>query len=91
MPIYLFLVMEAPKAILKEIRNIQRKFLWEGNVDKKKWELVSWDKIYKPKSQGGLGIRYPKKNNEVLGEKNWWGWVTHNMESWAKLWHVKYA
>ena len=67
MPIYIFSVMEAPKAVLKERRNIQRKFLWGGSVDKKKWALASWDKICKPKSQGGMGIRVPKKNNEVRG------------------------
>ena len=48
MPIYLLLVMEAPKVVPKEIRNIQRKFLWGCNADKKKWALVRWDNICKP-------------------------------------------
>jgi len=30
MPIYLFSVMATPKAVLKDIQNIQRKFLWEA-------------------------------------------------------------
>ena len=31
MPIYLFSVLEAPKSTNKQIRNIQRNFLWGGN------------------------------------------------------------
>ena len=40
--------------------------------EKKKWALVAWDKIYKPKSHGGLGLHDPQILNKVLGEKLWW-------------------
>ena len=45
MSIYLFSTMEAPKVILKEIKNLQWKFLWSGLSDKHKWALVKWDEV----------------------------------------------
>ena len=42
MPMYLFLVLAALKAIIKQIRNIQRQFLWGGTKDIRKWPLVDW-------------------------------------------------
>ena len=36
-----FSMMAAPKEVLKEIRNIQRKFSWGGNVYKQKLALFS--------------------------------------------------
>ena len=40
MPMYLFSVLVALKSIIKQIRNIQRQFLWGGTNDIRKWPLV---------------------------------------------------
>ena len=40
MPLYLFSVLSAPKVVLKQIRNIQRNFLWGSTDDRRKWALV---------------------------------------------------
>ena len=61
--------MVAPMVVLKDIRSIQRQFLWGCNQDKHRWELVSWDKICQPKSRGGMELHDPKNNSEVLGDK----------------------
>jgi len=60
LPIYLFSVMATPKKILKDMRRIQRKFLWGGKDDKNKWALVNWDMVCTPKLNGGLGLRDPE-------------------------------
>ena len=91
MPIYLFSVLATLKSIIKQIRNIQRKFLWEGMEGNKKWPLVDWQTICTLKSIGGLGLRDPLDNNKVMSAKIWWRWVNYAEESWAKLWHLKYA
>ena len=77
MPMYLLLVLSAPKSVLKEIRNLQRHFLWEGRGSKAKFALVSWEKVSMPKNLGGLGLRNPEVVGEVQGAKIWWRWCNH--------------
>ena len=91
MPLYLFSVLSAPKAVLKQIRNIQRNFLWGSTDDRRKWALVYWATICRPKEAGGLGFWDPISSNKMMGAKIWWRWVTHSSEPWAMVWHQKYA
>jgi hypothetical protein len=90
-PTYLFTTLAAPQSVIRAIRNIQRSFLWHGHHPNKKWVLVGWDKICRPKALGGLGLRDPGKLNQVMGEKLWWRWLKHPTELWEKIWKRKYA
>ena len=72
MPMYLLSVLSAPKSVLKEIRNLQHNFLWEGRGNKAKFTLVSWEKVSMTKKLGGLGIRDPEAMGEVQGANIWW-------------------
>lgn len=72
---FLLLVILAPKGILNKIREIYRKFMWNGAEEKNKWALVSWDKIFNPKSLGGLDLLDPEKMSVVCGAKLWWQWI----------------
>lgn len=74
-PIFMFSALLAPKGITQQCRNIQRDFLWGKGEEKKKWALVSWEKICKPKTHGGLGLDDTEVLNKVLGEKLWWRWL----------------
>ena len=65
MPMYLLLVLSAPKSILKEIRSLQRNFLWGGHEAKAKFSLVCWEDICQTKEQGGLGLIDPKVMSEI--------------------------
>ena len=58
---------------------------------KKKWALVDWDIVCKPKHAGGLGLRDPKITNKVLSANIWWIWVTNKGEPWETFWHQKHA
>ena len=66
--------------------NIQRDFLWGEGEEKKKWALVAWDKLCKPKDHGGLGLHDPKTLNKVLGPKLWWKLLKESATPWAKHW-----
>eukprot|EP00253_Pinus_taeda_P025039 PITA_25039 len=81
----------APKGVLEKFRSIQRDFLWGKEETKKKWALVSWDKICKPKRQGGLGLDDQEILNKALGTKLWWRWVQEPKAQWARIWKEKYA
>ena len=83
--------MTTPKSINKEIRSIQRKFLWGGLGDNNKWALVGWDNMCLQKIYEGLGFRDPDKCSEALEEKILRCWITHDYDPWAQVWHSKYA
>eukprot|EP00253_Pinus_taeda_P019743 PITA_19743 len=55
-PVFMLSTLPAPKGVLQRFRNIQRDFLWGKEETRKKWALVSWEKIYRPKHYGGLGL-----------------------------------
>lgn len=38
------------------VRSYQEEFLWEGQSDRKKLQLMKWSEVIKPKSCGGLGL-----------------------------------
>eukprot|EP00253_Pinus_taeda_P015206 PITA_15206 len=79
------------RGVWEPVRNIQRDFLWGKGEEKKKWPLVAWDKISKPKAHGGLGLHDPENLNRVSGAKLWWRWLKELATPWAKLWKQKYA
>eukprot|EP00253_Pinus_taeda_P008423 PITA_08423 len=88
-PIFMFSARPAPKGVMKHIRNIQIYFLWGKGEEKMKWDLVAWDKICKPNTQGGLGLLDPKTLSKVLEAKLWWRWQkesTKNKGKW-RIWN----
>lgn len=72
MPLYLFSILAAPKWVLKRIRDLQRGFLWGNTATNRKWALVKWITVCKPKEKGGIGLRDPAHSNAIMGAKIWW-------------------
>eukprot|EP00253_Pinus_taeda_P026720 PITA_26720 len=91
MPLYLFSILAAPKWVLKRLRNLQRDFLWGSSETNRKWALVKWDTVCRPKIKGGIGLRDPENSNTIMNAKIWWQWVTNPDKLWAKIWRAKYA
>jgi len=81
----------ALKGVLWQLINIQRNFLWAKEENKKKWALVSWEKICRPKGHGGLGLDNQEILGKALGAKLWWHWVDNPKTPWASIWKEKYA
>ena len=71
-PTFMMSVFPTSKGILQKIRTMQRDFLWRGAETKKKWALVAWEKVYKPKRKGGLGLQDPQVINDTYRAKLWW-------------------
>eukprot|EP00253_Pinus_taeda_P008430 PITA_08430 len=82
---------QAPIGVLQQFRNIQRDFHWGREETRKKWALVSWEKICKPKNHGGLGLDDQQILSKVLGAKLWWRWVKNPKAQWENIWKEKYA
>lgn len=85
MPLYLFSIMAAPKWVLKEIKHIQRSFLWGNSGQHHKRALVKWDTFFLPKCAGGTGLWDPYHSNAVMGARIWWKWITVPFTPWATL------
>lgn len=49
---YLF----CPKKIIQVTEATCRRFLWTGGTDRSKRALLAWEKVYYPKSAGGINI-----------------------------------
>lgn len=48
------------------IERVQRDFLWRGKGVKKKFHLVDWASLCRPKTDGGLGFKSVKHMNQAL-------------------------
>ena len=73
MPIYQSSILLAPGSIIRKLEGLLRKFIWEGGKgNEKKLHLVSWDKIQKPRDEGGLQVRRLSTQNLALGAKFLW-------------------
>jgi len=59
-------------------------FIWSGDVSKRKLVIVSWKKICKSYSEGGLGMRSLHTINEAANLKLCWD-LKNSMEDWAIL------
>jgi hypothetical protein len=66
------------------------KFYWEGAGPKRKYHMVNWPTVCRPKELGGLGLLNTKKMNQSLLLK--WVWRLYQEEDtiWAKLIRAKY-
>ena len=54
--------------------------MWGSTAAKKRLHLVSWKKITKPKSEGGLGLQASKPKNLALAAKLCWSFKTNHHE-----------
>jgi hypothetical protein len=84
MLIYSISLYSWPAALLKDIEKCIRNFIWSGDIDQRKLVTVSWKKICRPFSQGGLNIRSLTSLNAASNLKLCWTILTSDT-SWAKL------
>lgn len=60
-----------PVGVNKRMVFFRARLLWQENLEKKKYHLVRWSKVCKPKDMGGLGIQNLALMNKALLRK--WG------------------
>jgi hypothetical protein len=78
-----------PLTNLEKLTKIIRKFFWGGNSEKRKYHLVKWDLVCKPRQKGGLGIKNLQLFNQCLLCKWWWKLETEE-GLWQSLVKAKY-
>jgi hypothetical protein len=53
LPMFMMSIFEIPKGVIKKLDQYRSRFYWQGDTDKKKYCLVKWDILCRPKDQGG--------------------------------------
>jgi hypothetical protein len=89
-PSYVMQGIMLPAKILNSIDRVNRNFIWGSSDLNKKLHLVSWRKITRPKSEGGLGIMAAKQKNLALAAKLCWHFKSKPNALWAKVLGCKY-
>jgi exonuclease III len=83
-PIYQSSLLLAPTTMIQKIDALFRRFLWEGGKKNgRKLHLISWGKVTKPISEGGLHLRDINFQNLALRAKLLWNLVT-GKSTWRK-------
>ncbi|KAJ0811025.1 putative RNA-directed DNA polymerase [Helianthus annuus] len=85
LPNYYLSLYKAPKAILRKLEGIRRRFLWGGcgGINKMRW--VKWERIVASKNMGGLGIGGIREMNMALLLKWRWRYKEEPNQMWVKV------
>ncbi|XP_026428196.1 uncharacterized protein LOC113324069 [Papaver somniferum] len=88
-PIYNMSVYKWLASILEVYEKIIRKFLWTGDVEKRKFKTILWKRVCKPYEEGGLGIKRLEVINRSLLMKMLWKILNSDRE-WALFFDAKF-
>jgi hypothetical protein len=66
------------------------RFYWEGSGPKRRYHLVNWPAVCRPKECGGLGLLNSKKMNWALMLKWIWKLFQPDNPIWAQIIRAKY-
>ena len=62
-----------------------------GIHDKRKFHLICWENISKPKNEGGLGFHCLHTLNQAFMMKLTWSMITRLDKLWVKFFRTKYS
>lgn len=80
-----------PNSTCERIDKISRDFLWGNTEAKKGTHLIAWDKLCRPKNEGGIGLRKASLMNQALFMKVGWGLISKRDTLWARTLRGKYG
>ncbi|GMJ07534.1 hypothetical protein HRI_004422600 [Hibiscus trionum] len=90
LPTYYLSMFELPKSITTKLNGMIANFLWGGKGGKCiHW--VNWEKVCKPKTYGGLGIRDIRMKNRAMLNKWVWRYGCERSSLWRKIVDAKYG
>ena len=71
-PNYMLQYTHLPAKVLDSIDRVDKNFLWGSSKSSKKMHWIGWEKVIKPKGEGGLGLQIAKRRNiSLLAKLNW--------------------
>lgn len=57
LPTYAMGIFRFPVGLIEELNQVIRNFWWGDEYDRRRMHWMSWEKMVRPKSQGGVGYR----------------------------------
>ena len=87
---YIMSYFQLPKSLCDELEKMMRNFWWGQKNQESKIAWISWRKMCKPKSLGGLGFRNLQAFNLALLAKQAWRILTNPSSLAARILKVKY-
>lgn len=89
LPMFMLSFLEIPIGVRKRLDFYRSRFFWQSDEHKKKYRLIKWNIICRPKDQGGLGIEVLDIKNKCLLSK-WLFKLLHEEGVWQELLTNKY-
>jgi hypothetical protein len=90
LPIYIMGVFKLPFSVCDDLTKLVRDFYWGSKVEKRKTHWCAWDKLQRPKCQGGLGFRDFRMFNQALLARQAWRLLTKPDSLCARVLKAKY-
>ena len=90
MPVFAMMCLEIPKKVIRTLERKMRKFFWNGANEENKIPLLAWEKICRPKEEGGAGLRDWSCMNRALGAKLVWAVYENPHLYWVRILKGKY-
>ena len=90
-PYYTMQSTKLPRSTCDEIDRKNKSFLWGELEGERKVHLVSWDKVNKPKVEGGLGIKSMRQVNAAFLAKLGWRLLAEPRSLWSRVLRAKYC
>jgi hypothetical protein len=90
-PIFYLSYLKLPVQVWKQIRRMQREFLWGSRRGIKKVSWIKWDIVCLPKKKGGLGVRDIRVVNISLLAKWRWRLLFDDQTVWKEVLKNKYG
>lgn len=85
MPTYAMQSSMIPKTTCDEVDTLCKSFIWGDEDNHRKIHLVNWEKMLKPKVEGGLGMRSTRKANEAFMLKGLWQFYLEPNKLWCRI------
>ncbi|GKU90363.1 hypothetical protein SLEP1_g4364 [Rubroshorea leprosula] len=89
-PTYNMQTVLLPSSTCSAIDSLNRKFLWDSDIQTNKPHLVHWNDICLPRRYGGLGVRSAKEFNKALIAKLGWQLLLGGEKPWCQAIKHKY-